>query len=299
MNHMKGIILAGGTGSRLFPITNATSKQLVPIYDKPLIYYPMSILMLAGIKEILIISTPEHTSSLKNLFNDGNELGLKISYAIQAKPRGTAEAFIIGEDFIAGDDVCMTLGDNIFYGDNLVKRLKQARSHVESIRSAVLFSYYVNNPEDYGVVEYDKNGNALTIEEKPRKPKSNHVITGLGFYTSDVVDMAKAVIPSPRGELENTDILHQYMSQNRLNIIALGRGDAWLDAGTPEMLLEASNFVRTIERRQGLKIACLEEIAFNNGWINESQMEKHINKYKMNEYGDYLLKIKEGRGMGL
>jgi len=296
---MKGIILAGGSGSRLFPITHATSKQLLPIYNKPLIYYPMSVLMLARIKEILIISTPAHISPLENLFGDGSELGLGISYAVQAKPGGTAEAFLIGEDFIDGDDVCMTLGDNIFYGDDLAKRLKAARSRVEQTRSAVLFSYYVNNPQDYGVVEYDKDGNALSIEEKPAHPKSNHVITGLGFYTGDVVDKAKAVKPSPRGELENTDILHSYMRENRLTIIPLGRGDAWLDAGTPEMLLEASNFVRTIERRQGLKIACLEEIAFNTGLINEAKLEEHIARYKNNEYGDYLIKIKEGRGLRL
>ena len=296
---MKGIILAGGSGSRLFPITHATSKQLLPIYNKPLIYYPMSVQMLAGIKEILIISTPAHAASLESLFGDGHELGLRISYAVQARPGGTAEAFLIDEDFIDGDDVCMMLGDNIFYGDNLAKRLKDARRHVEQTRSAVLFSYYVNNPQDYGVVEYDRNGNALSIEEKPVNPKSNHVITGLGFYPADVVEKAKAVKPSPRGELENTDILYSYMRQRRLNIIALGRGDAWLDAGTPEMLLEASNFVRTIERRQGLKIACLEEIAFNTGLIDEAKLEEHIQKYKNNEYGDYLIKIKEGRGLRL
>jgi glucose-1-phosphate thymidylyltransferase len=296
---MKGIILAGGSGSRLFPITHATSKQLLPIYNKPLIYYPMSVLMLAGIREILIISTPAHISPLEDLFGDGNSLGLRISYAVQAHPRGTAEAFLIGEHFIGGDNVCMTLGDNIFYGDNLAKRLEAARKRVEQTNSAVLFSYYVNNPQDYGVVEYDKGGKALSIEEKPAYPKSNHVITGLGFYPGDVVAMAKSVQPSPRGELENTDILHSYMRQNRLDIIALGRGDAWLDAGTPEMLLEASNFVRTLERRQGLKIACLEEIAFNTGLISEAKLEEHIARYKNNEYGEYLVKIKEGRGLRL
>jgi glucose-1-phosphate thymidylyltransferase len=296
---MKGIILAGGSGSRLHPITHATSKQLLPIYNKPLIYYPMSVLMLAGIKEILIISTPAHIAPLEELFGTGKALGLHISYAVQAKPRGTAEAFLIGGDFIGGDDVCMTLGDNIFYGDNLAKRLEAAKQHVEQTSSAVLFSYYVNNPQDYGVVEYDRGGKALSIEEKPAHPKSNHVITGLGFYPADVVEMAKAVKPSPRGELENTDILHSYMRQGRLNIIALGRGDAWLDAGTPEMLLEASNFVRTLERRQGLKIACLEEIAFNSGLINEAKLEEHIARYKNNEYGDYLVKIKEGKGLRL
>ena len=296
---MKGIILAGGTGSRLFPITNATSKQLVPVYDKPLLYYPMSVLMLAGITEILIISTPAHLSSYQNLFGDGDALGLKISYEVQAKPGGTAEAFLIGENFIANDNVCMTLGDNIFYGDNLAIRLKEARSHVETSGSAVLFSYYVDNPQDYGVVEYDSHGHAVSIEEKPEKPKSNHVITGLGFYTSDVVEIAKSVEVSPRGELENTDILHQYMSSDRLKIIPLGRGDAWLDAGTPEMLLEASNFVRTIERRQGLKIACLEEIAFNSGLINGNQMDALIGKYKDNDYGEYLQKIRDGKGFNL
>lgn len=296
---MKGIILAGGSGSRLAPLTQATSKQLLPIYNKPLIYYPMSVLMLAGIQQILIISTPAHTAPLEELFGDGSELGLQISYAVQKKPRGTADAFLIGEDFIAGDDVCMTLGDNIFYGDNLAKRLEAAKTHVEQTRSAVLFSYYVNNPEDYGVVEYDKGGKALSIEEKPVHPKSNHVITGLGFYPADVVELAKAVRPSPRGELENTDILYRYMGQNRLHIIAMGRGDAWLDAGTPEMLLEASNFVRTLERRQGLKIACLEEIAFNAGLINEEKLDEHIARFKNNEYGDYLIKIKEGKGLRL
>jgi len=294
---MKGIILAGGSGSRLFPITRAISKQLLPIYNKPLIYYPMSVLMLAGIREILVISTPAHIAPLEELFGDGSALGLHISYAMQTRPGGTAEAFLIGEEFIGGDDVCMTLGDNIFYGDNLAKRLRAAKSHVEQTRTAVLFSYYVNNPQDYGVVEYDQNGKALSIEEKPANPKSNHVITGLGFYPADVVNEAKAVNPSPRGELENTDILHSYMQQHRLNIIALGRGDAWLDAGTPEMLLEASNFVRTLERRQGLKIACLEEIAFNSGFINVSKLEEHIARYKNNDYGDYLAKIKEGKGL--
>ncbi len=294
---MKGIILAGGSGSRLFPITHATSKQLLPIYNKPLIYYPMSVLMLAGIREILIISTPAHVSPLEDLFKDGTALGVRISYAVQAHPRGTAEAFLIGEKFIDGDDVCMTLGDNIFYGDNLAKRLVSAKSHVESTRSAMLFSYYVNNPQDYGVVEYDERGSALSIEEKPAQPKSNHVITGLGFYPSDVVAIAKTVKPSPRGELENTDILHSYMRQKRLNIVALGRGDAWLDAGTPEMLLEASNFVRTLERRQGLKIACLEEIAYNTGLIDKDMLEQHIARYKNNEYGEYLIRIKEGRGI--
>jgi len=294
---MKGIILAGGSGSRLFPLTHATSKQLLPIYNKPLIYYPVSVLMLAGIKEILIISTPAHITPLEELFGNGGGLGLRLSYAVQDHPRGTAEAFLIGEEFIAGDDVCMTLGDNIFYGDNLAKRLVAAKQHVETKRAAVLFSYYVNNPQDYGVVEYDEHGIARSIEEKPAKPKSNQVITGLGFYPSDVVSIAKTVKPSPRGELENTDILHNYMEQERLNIIALGRGDAWLDAGTPEMLLEASNFVRTLERRQGLKIACLEEIAFNTGLIGKDTLEQHIARYKNNEYGEYLIKIREGRGI--
>ena len=296
---MKGIILAGGSGTRLHPITNVTSKQLVPIYDKPLIYYPMSVLMLAGITEILIISTPEHISSLQKLFGDGQDLGLNVSYDIQATPGGTAEAFLIGEKFIGNSDVCMTLGDNLFYGNNLAKRLKDARKFVKQSGHAVLFSYYVNNPEDYGVVDYDKDGNALSIEEKPQYPKSSHAITGLGFYPNDVVKLAKKVKPSPRGELENTDILIEYMRQTRLNIIALGRGDAWLDAGTPEMLLEASNFVRTIEKRQGLKIACLEEIAFSTGLIDEAKMQQHIDWYKNNPYGDYLIKIKEGRGLSL
>lgn len=296
---MKGIILAGGSGSRLFPITHATSKQLLPIYNKPLIYYPMSVLMLAGIREILIISTPAHIAPLEDLFGNGSALGLRISYAVQERPRGTADAFLIGADFIGNDDVCMTLGDNIFYGDMLARRLEAARERVETTQSAVLFSYYVDNPQDYGVVEYDQHGKALTIEEKPAKPQSNHVITGLGFYPGDVVEKAKAVKPSPRGELENTDILHSYMSEKRLNIIALGRGDAWLDAGTPDMLLEASNFVRTLERRQGLKIACLEEIAFNIGLIGEAKLEEHIARYKNNEYGDYLIKIKEGKGLRL
>lgn len=294
---MKGIILAGGSASRLFPITNATSKQLVPVYDKPLIYYPMSVIMLAGIREILIISTPAHTPALQHLFGDGGDLGLAISYQVQAQPGGTAEAFLIGESFIAGDDVCMTLGDNIFYGDELVKRLRRARGYVEEQRHTVLFTYYVNNPEEYGVVEYDRHGTALSIEEKPEKPKSNHAVTGLGFYTGDVVDIAKSIRPTHRGELENTDVLLEYMRQNRLTVIPMGRGDAWLDAGTPEMLLEASNFVRTIERRQGLKIACLEEIAYNSGFIDEAKMREHIDKYQRNEYGAYLIKIIEGRGL--
>jgi glucose-1-phosphate thymidylyltransferase len=294
---MKGILLAGGSGSRLFPITHATSKQLLPIYDKPLIYYPMSVLMLSGIKEILIISTPKHISPLQELLGDGSTLGLRLSYAVQPQPRGTAEAFLIGEQFIGTDDVCMILGDNLFYGDKLAKRFLAAKNHVETKRAAVLFSYYVNNPQDYGVVEYAENGSALSIEEKPTRPKGNYVITGLGFYPSDVVSIAKTVESSPRGELENTDILHNYMSQERLSIVALGRGDAWLDAGTPEMLLEASNFVRTLERRQGLKIACLEEIAFNTGLIGKDVLEKHIARYENNEYGEYLIKIRDGRGI--
>lgn len=289
---MKGIILAGGTGSRLFPITYATSKQLIPIYDKPLIYYPMSVLMFAGITNILIISTPTHTSALENLFEDGRSLGLNIEYKVQSKPGGTAEAFLLGEEFLDGDDVCMMLGDNIFYGDNLIQRLKTARKVVEDKGNAVLFSYYVSNPEAYGVVEYNKDGKALSIEEKPKNPRSNHVITGLGFYPSDVVEKAKNVKVSPRGELENTDILYEYMKQARLNITPMGRGDAWLDAGTPEMLLEASNFIRTIERRQGLKIACLEEIAYNKGLISESLMDEHIIKYNSSDYGKYLTKVK-------
>ncbi len=291
---MKGIILAGGTGSRLFPITNAVLKQLVPVYDKPMIYYPMSNLMFAGIKDVLIISTPVHIASLEHLFGSGEGLGLNITYKIQDRPGGTAEAFLLGEEFLDGDDVCMTLGDNIFYGDKLIQRIRSARKMVDESQCAVQFSYFVNNPQDYGVVEYDREGQALSVEEKPERPKSNHAITGLGFYPSDVVEKAKQVKPSPRGELENTDILHDYMRQSRLKIVPLGRGDAWLDAGTPEMLLEASNFVRTIERRQGLKIACLEEIAFNMGLIDDATMQQHIDKYKKCEYGDYLQKVKDG-----
>jgi glucose-1-phosphate thymidylyltransferase len=295
---MKGIVLAGGTGSRLFPITNVVLKQLVPVYDKPLIYYPMSLLMFAGITDILIISNPAHISALEHLFGNGEGLGLNISYKIQEHPGGIAEAFLLGEAFIGKDDVCLTLGDNIFYGDKLIQRIRAARQIVEEERCSVQFSYFVKNPQEYGVVEYDSDGQALSVEEKPNSPKSNYAITGLGFYTSDVIDIAKRVEPSARGELENTDILRHYMDQSRLQIIPLGRGDAWLDAGTPEMLLEASNFVRTIERRQGLKIACLEEIAFNMGMIDEGVMQEHIDKYANSEYGDYLQKVKDGQFLG-
>jgi glucose-1-phosphate thymidylyltransferase len=285
---MKGIILAGGAGTRLYPITKSISKQIIPIYDKPMIYYPLSVLMLAGIQEILIISTPKDIHLYKDLLGDGSQLGLNLSYEIQPSPDGLAQAFIIGEKFIGNDSVCMVLGDNIFYGYGFTKILTNA-AKVED--GAVVFGYYVNDPERYGVVDFDKSGKVLSIEEKPEKPKSNYAVTGLYFYSNDVIEKAKNLKPGKRGELEITDLNRLYLEENKLNVELLGRGFAWLDTGTHESLLQASNYVSTIEQRQGLKIACIEEIAYKKGFINKEQLIKLGNELKNNQYGEYLLKI--------
>ncbi|MEA3316559.1 MAG: glucose-1-phosphate thymidylyltransferase RfbA [Bacteroidota bacterium] len=287
---MKGIILAGGAGTRLYPITKSISKQIIPIYDKPMIYYPLSVLMLSDIKDILIISTPKDIHLYKNLLGDGSHLGIKISYEIQASPDGLAQAFIIGEEFIGNDNVCLILGDNIYYGYGLSGILKE---NAKLKDGAVVFGYYVKDPKRYGVAEFDKDGNVLSLEEKPEHPKSNYAVTGLYFYSNDVVKKAKNLKPSARGELEITDLNKLYLEENRLKVELLGRGMAWLDTGTHDSLLQASNYVETIESRQGLKVACIEEIAFNNGYINKEQLIKLGNELKKNQYGQYLLKIAE------
>jgi len=288
---MKGIILAGGSGTRLYPITKGVSKQLLAIYDKPMVYYPLSILMLSGIKDILIISTPEDTPQYKNLFGDGSQLGLDLAYKVQPSPDGLAQAFILGENFIDNDDVCLILGDNIFYGAELPKRLKNAVRIVESKKKAVVFGYSVIDPERYGVVEFDKNGKAISIEEKPENPKSKYAVSGLYFYPNDVIEVAKNQTPSPRGELEITDVNRCYLNQERLTVEQMGRGYAWLDTGTHDSLLEASQFVQTLEKRQGIKISCIEEIAFRMGYINQIQLEILANEMANNPYGQYLLNI--------
>lgn len=285
---MKGIILAGGAGTRLFPITISISKQIVPIYDKPMIYYPLSVLMMAGIREILIISTPKDITLYETLFKDGSHLGLNIQYAIQPSPDGLAQAFIIGEHFIQNEPVCMILGDNIFYGYGLRKMVKEAAQLTEG---AMVFGYYVKDPERYGVAEFDKNGNVVSIEEKPKQPKSNFAITGLYFYDSTVVEKAKSLKPSARGELEITDLNKLYLQENKLKVKLLSRGMAWLDTGTHESLLMASNFIATIEQRQGLKVACIEEIAYREGFIDKDQLQSLAQFYRNNPYGDYLLDI--------
>ncbi len=285
---MKGIILAGGAGTRLFPITISISKQIVPIYDKPMIYYPLSVLMLSGIRKILIISTPKDISLYETLFKDGSHLGLDIQYAIQPSPDGLAQAFIIGENFIQNEPVCMILGDNIFYGYGLRKMLKEAAQLTDG---AMVFGYYVKDPERYGVAEFDKNGNVVSIEEKPKQPKSNFAITGLYFYDSTVVEKAKSLKPSARGELEITDLNKLYLQENKLKVKLLSRGMAWLDTGTHESLLMASNFIATIEQRQGLKVACIEEIAYREGFIDREQLKLLAQFYRNNPYGDYLLDI--------
>ncbi|MFO7842794.1 MAG: glucose-1-phosphate thymidylyltransferase RfbA [Bacteroidales bacterium] len=288
MELMKGIILAGGAGTRLYPITKSISKQIIPIYDKPMIYYPLSVLMLAGIREILIISTPKDIQLYKDLLGDGSQIGIKLSYEIQPSPDGLAQAFIIGEQFIGKDNVCLILGDNIFYGYGFSNILTQTAKLKDG---AIVFGYYVNNPQRYGVAEFDNSGKVLSLEEKPEKPKSNYAVTGLYFYSNDVIQKAKSLKPSKRGELEITDLNRMYLHENRLKVELLGRGFAWLDTGTHESLLQASNYIATIEQRQGLKIACLEEIAYKTGFINKQQLIKLSEDLKNNQYGEYLLKI--------
>ena len=288
---MKGIILAGGSGTRLYPITKGVSKQLLPIYDKPMVYYPLSILMLSGIKDILIISTPHDTPVYEHLLGDGSQIGLQVSYKVQPSPDGLAQAFILGEEFIGDNDVCLILGDNVFYGGTLPERLINAVHTVDSKNNAVVFGYNVTDPERYGVVEFDQNGKAISIEEKPENPKSNYAISGLYFYPNDVVEVAKNQKPSPRGELEITDVNRDYLSQGRLEVECMGRGYAWLDTGTHDSLLEASQFVQTLEKRQGMKISCIEEIAFRMGYIDKDQLIALGNEMMNNPYGQYLLKI--------
>ena len=287
---MKGIILAGGSGTRLYPITKGVSKQLLPVYDKPMIYYPLSVLMLAGIREILIISTPEDLPNFEKLLLDGKEIGITLTYKEQPSPDGLAQAFIIGEEFIGNDDVCLVLGDNIFYGYGFSKTLQNARKNVEEGKSTV-FGYYVNDPERYGVAEFDKDGNVTSIEEKPSAPKSNFAVVGLYFYTNDVVEIAKKIKPSHRGELEITSVNQEYLKQQNLKVELLGRGFAWLDTGTHDSLMEAGQFIETIEKRQGLKVACLEEIAFRMKYIDKTQLKKLAEPLQKNGYGQYLLKL--------
>ena len=290
---MKGIILAGGSGTRLYPVTKSVSKQLIPVYDKPMIYYPLSVLMIAGIKDILIISTPHDIEKFQDLLGDGAEIGMQFNYIVQPSPDGLAQAFILGEDFIADDDVCLILGDNIYYGQGLPKLLRSAVTNAAK-NKATVFGYHVQDPERYGVVEFDKQGRALSIEEKPEQPKSNYAVTGLYFYPNDIIEKAAKVKPSDRGELEITTINQMYLSENRLAVELMGRGYAWLDTGTHESLLEAGNFIETIEKRQGLKIACIEEIAFEEGYISKQQLIELAQPLSKNQYGQYLLnRVKE------
>ena len=288
---MKGIILAGGSGSRLYPITLSVCKQLLPVYDKPMVYYPLSVLMLAGIRDILIISTPHDLPKFEKLFGDGSRLGLCFSYAKQPEPRGLAEAFVLGEKFIGTDSVCLILGDNIFYGHGLTEMLRESVLDVKTRNGATVLGYYVQDPERYGIIEFDEKGRALSIEEKPKKPKSKYAVTGLYFFDNEVVNIAKCVKPSRRGELEITDVIRNYLERGKLRVELLGRGHAWLDTGRYDSLLDASEFIATIEKRQGLKVACIEEIAYKLGYIDKNQIKQLADELKNNRYGSYLLNI--------
>ena len=290
---MKGIILAGGSGARLYPLTKVVSKQLLPIYDKPMIYYPLSILMLSGIQEVLIISTPEDLPRFEQLLGDGDNIGMKFEYISQPSPDGIAQAFVLGKDFIGDDDACLILGDNIYYGQGISAMLSNAVMNAKDKNTATVFGYHVQDPERYGVVDFDNNGKALSIEEKPNKPKSNYVVTGLYFYPNDVVKKAAEIVPSDRGELEITTVNQMYLNEERLTVELMGRGFAWLDTGTHESLLEASTFIETIERRQGLKVACIEEIVFKQGYISKEQLIELAQPLAKNQYGQYLLRCAE------
>ena len=296
---MKGIILAGGSGTRLYPITKGVSKQLVPIYDKPMIYYPLSVLMLAGIREVLIISTPKDLPRFEELLGDGADIGMKFEYVVQPSPDGLAQAFILGEEFLDGDDACLVLGDNIFYGHDLTSLLTKSIENAQEKNKATVYGYYVSDPERYGVADFDETGNVISIEEKPKKPKSNYAVVGLYFYPGDVVKKAKEVKPSDRGELEITTLNQMYLEENRLRVKTMGRGYAWLDTGTHESLLEASQFIQTIENRQSLKVACIEEIAYEMGYISKEQLLKLAQPLKKNQYGQYLIRrANQPKGMG-